>query len=99
MKISNGYERLPRNYTILADEYEYSMANGYLANGKENQEAVFDVFFRKVPTGGGYAIMAGLDKIIPYIQNMKFEERELNYFRKKGYSEDFIDYLKNFKFC
>ena len=98
MKMYNGYDRLPRNYTILADEYEYSMANGYLANGKENQEAVFDVFFRRVPNGGGYAIMAGLDKIIPYIQNMKFEERELNYFRKKGYAEDFINYLKNFKF-
>lgn len=98
MKIYNGYERLPRNYTILADEYEYSMANGYLVNNKENQEAVFDVFFRRVPNGGGYAIMAGLDKIIPFIQNMKFEEKELNYFRKKGYSENFINYLKNFKF-
>ena len=98
MKIYNGYERLPRNYTLLADEYEYSMANGYLANGKEDQEAVFDVFFRKVPTGGGYAIMAGLDKVIPYIQNLKFEENELNYFRKKGYNEDFINYLKDFKF-
>ncbi len=98
MKIYNGYDRLPRNYTLLTDEYEYSMANGYLANGKEEQEAIFDVFFRKVPTGGGYAIMAGLDKIIPFIQNLKFEERELNYFRKKGYGEDFINYLKNFKF-
>lgn len=98
MKIYNGHERLPRNYTLLADEYEYSMANGYLANAKENQEAVFDVFFRKVPTGGGYAIMAGLDKIIPYIQNLKFGETELNYFRRKGYGEDFINYLKNFKF-
>ena len=98
MKIYNGYERLPRNYSILADEYEYSMANAYLANGKENQEAVFDVFFRRVPTGGGYAIMAGLDKVIPYIQNLKFGEQELNYFRKKGYSENFINYLKDFKF-
>ena len=98
MKIYNGYERLPRNYTLLTDEYEYSMANGYLACGKENQEAVFDVFFRKVPTGGGYAIMAGLDKIIPFIQNLKFGETELNYFKRKGYGEDFINYLRNFKF-
>ena len=75
MKTYNGYERLPRNYTLLTDEYEYSMANGYLNCNKENQEAVFDVFFRKVPTGGGYAIMAGLDKIIPFIQNLKFGER------------------------
>lgn len=98
MKIYNGYERLPRNYTLLTDEYEYSMANGYLSCKKENQEAVFDVFFRKVPTGGGYAIMAGLDKIIPFIQNLKFGEKELNYFKRKGYNEDFINYLKNFKF-
>ena len=98
MKIYNGYERLARNYTILTDEYEYTMANGYLINGKKNDEAVFDVFFRKVPNDGGYAIMAGLDKIIPFIQNLKFGERELDYFRRKGYSDSFINYLKNFKF-
>lgn len=98
MKIYNGHSRLPRNYSLLADEYEYSMANGYLVNGKDKQEAVFDVFFRKIPTNGGYAIMAGLDKVIPFIQNLKFGETELNYFRKKGYSENFINRLKNFKF-
>ena len=98
MKIYNDYKRLPRNYALLTDEYEYSMANGYLQCGKENQEAIFDVFFRKIPNGGGYAIMAGLDKIIPFIQNLKFGEKELNYFRKKGYNENFIEYLRNFKF-
>ena len=70
MKIYNGYERLARNYTLLTDEYEYMMASGYLVNDKEHDEAVFDVFFRKVPSDGGYAIMAGIDKIIPYIQNV-----------------------------
>ena len=98
MKIYNGYERLARNYTLLTDEYEYTMANGYLLNGKEGDEAVFDVFFRKVPNEGGYAVMAGLDKIIPFIENLKFDERELDYFRRKGYGEEFIKYLKNFKF-
>lgn len=98
MKLYNGYDRLARNYTLLTDEYEYTMANGYLLNGKQGDEAVFDVFFRKVPGDGGYAIMAGLDKIIPFIENLKFGERELAYFRRKGYSEDFINYLKNFKF-
>ena len=98
MKIYNGYERLARDYTLLTDEYEYMMASGYLVNGKEHDEAVFDVFFRKVPSDGGYAIMAGLDKLIPFIQNMKFGERELAYFRKRGYSQEFINYLKNFKF-
>lgn len=98
MKIYNGYERLPRNYTTMIDEYEMTMANGYLMNNKQNDEAVFDVFFRKIPNGGGYAIMAGLDKIIPFIQNFKFDERALDYFRRKGYQEDFINYLRNFKF-
>lgn len=98
MKIYNGYERLPRNYTTMIDEYEMTMANGYFMNNKQNQEAVFDVFFRKIPNGGGYAIMAGLDKIIPFIQNFKFDERALDYFRRKGYQEEFINYLKDFKF-
>ena len=98
MKIYNGYERLPRNYTTMIDEYEMTMANGYLMNNKQNQEAVFDVFFRKIPNNGGYAIMAGLDKIIPFIQNFKFDERALDYFRRKGYQEEFINYLRDFKF-
>ncbi len=98
MKIYNGYERLPRNYTTMTDEYEMTMANGYLMNGKQKNEAVFDVFFRKIPNNGGYAVMAGLDKIIPYIQNLKFDERALDYFRRKGYPKEFINYLKGFKF-
>lgn len=98
MKIYNGYERLPRNYTTMIDEYEMTMANGYLMTNKQNEEAVFDVFFRKIPNGGGYAIMAGLDKIIPFIQNLQFDERAIDYFKRKGYQEEFIEYLKNFKF-
>ena len=98
MKIYNGYERLPRNYTALADEYEYTMSYGYFVNGKGDLEAVFDVFFRKVPNDGGYAIMAGLDKIIEYIKNFKYGERELSYFRRAGYPENFINYLKALHF-
>lgn len=98
MRTYNGHERLTRNYTLMSDEYEFSMANGYLQNGKENEEAVFDIFFRKVPSNGGYAVMAGLDKVIPYIENLKFGEQELDYFKRKGYPEEFINYLKNFKF-
>lgn len=98
MKIYNVYERLARNYTLMADEYEFSMANGYLMNNKQNEEAVFDVFFRKIPNGGGYAVMAGIDKLIPFIQNLKFDERALEYFQRKGYPKEFITYLKNFKF-
>ncbi len=98
MKIYNGYERLPRNYTLLSDEYEFTMSNGYLNNNKQAQEAVFDLFFRTIPNGGAYSIMAGIDKVIPYIQNLKFGERELDYFKRKGYSNEFINYLKKFKF-
>lgn len=98
MKIYNGYKRLPRNYTLMTDEYEFTMANGYLKSKKENEEAVFDIFFRKVPNNGGYAIMAGVDKLIEFIQDLKFGERELDYFRRKGYDNEFIEYLKNFKF-
>lgn len=98
MKIYNGYKRLARNYTLMTDEYEYTMANGYLINNKEKNEAVFDIFFRKIPNGGGYAIMAGIDKVIEYIKELKFEEKDLDYFRRKNYPNEFIEYLRNFKF-
>lgn len=98
MKIYNGYERLARNYSLLSDEYEFSMSKGYAHSDREDDVAVFDVFFRKVPNGGGYAIMAGLDQIIPYIENLKFDERELEYFKNQGYDDEFIDYMRNFKF-
>lgn len=98
MKIYNGYKRLNENYTLLTDEYEYTMANTYLESKKQNQKAVFDVFFRRIPNGGGYVVMAGLDKVIEYIKNLHFGEREINYFRRKGYSEDFIKYVSKFKF-
>ncbi len=96
--MNNNYERLPRNYTLLSDEYEFTMANGYLMANKENTEAVFDVFFRKVPNDGGYAIMAGLDKVIEYVKNLHFTEQEIKYFERNGYPKEFINYLKNFKF-
>ena len=98
MKTYNGLERLPRNYTMLADAYEFTMSTGYLMNNKKDNEAVFDVFFRRVPNQGGYAIMAGLDKIIPFIENLKFNEVDLEYFKNAGYPNEFIEYLKNFKF-
>ena len=98
MKVYNGYERLPRNYTMMTDMYELTMAYGYFLSGRDKCEAVFDSFFRKVPNSGGYAVMAGVDKVIEYIKNLKFSERDLQYFREFGFKEDFIEYLKNFKF-
>ena len=98
MKIYNGYKRLPRNYTLMTDEYEFTMANGYYQNGMQNQIAAFDVFFRKVPNNGGYAIMAGLDKVIEYIKDFSFGEQELSYLERKGYGKSFVEYLKKLKF-
>ena len=98
MKIYNGYKRLNENYNLLADMYEHTMSNAYLLNGKSNDIAVFDVFFRKIPNNGGYAVMAGLDKIITYILDLKFTERDMNYLRRCGFSEEYIEYIRNFKF-
>ena len=98
MKIYNGYKRLNDNYVLLTDEYEYTMSKTYLASKKENEEAVFDIFFRKVPNNGGYVIMAGLDKVIEFIEDLHYDERAINYFERNGYNEEFINYLKNFKF-
>ena len=91
--------RLPRNYTMLTDAYELFMADTYVKD-KKDVEGVFDVFYRVVPNGGGYTIMAGLDKVIPFIQNLKFDEGDIEHFKNSGYnfSEEFLDYLRNFKF-
>ena len=96
--MNDYYKRNPRNYTLLSDAYEYFMSDAYLVNNKGNVDGVFDVFFRKVPNEGGYAIMAGVDKLIDYVKNLSFGPREIEYFRKNGFSEKLIKYLENFKF-
>lgn len=83
---------------MLVDFYELSMANGYFTNGFKDTVAYFDMFFRKVPDNGGFAIMAGLRQLIDYLKNLKFTQKDLELFAKKGFNEDFIEYLKNFKF-
>ncbi len=87
-----------RNLTMLMDFYEMSMANGYFTNGMKDKIAYFDMFFRKVPDNGGFAIMAGLRQLIDYLKNLRFTQKDLELFSKKGFNEDFIDYLRNFKF-
>lgn len=83
---------------LLADFYEFTMSNGYFANNNKDI-AYFDVFFRKVPDKGGYAIVCGLEQIIEYIENLKFNEDDIEYLRnQKIFSEDYLEYLKNFKF-
>ena len=87
------------NLTMLTDFYELTMSNGYFAHGKKDQIACFDMFFRKVPDGGGFAIMMGLEQLIDYIKNLKFDEEDLEYLRSKNmFSEEFLEYLANFKF-
>lgn len=87
------------NLTMLTDFYEITMANGYLQNNFRDKIAYFDMFFRKVPDGGGFAIMAGIEQFIEYVKNISFEEQDLEYLRSKGlFSEDFLEYLKGFEF-
>lgn len=88
-----------RNLSMLVDFYEFTMANGYLNSGAKDKIAYFDMFFRRVPDGGGYCIMAGVNQLMDYLNNLKFTEEDLTYLREKHHmSEDFLDYLKNFKF-
>lgn len=87
------------NLTMLVDFYEFTMANGYFVNGYEDRIAYFDMFFRKVPDGGGFAIMAGLEQLIEYIKSLNFDEDDIAYLRSKNiFDEQFLDYLRNFKF-
>ena len=88
-----------RHLTLLCDFYQLTMANGYLHSPVKDQIAYFDVFFRKVPDGGGYAIAAGLEQIIEYIKSVRFDDDDIECLRKKNiFSEDFLDYLRTFRF-
>ena len=87
------------NLTMLTDFYEITMANGYFETGMAEKIAYFDMFFRKVPDGGGFAIMAGLEQVIDYLSHLKFTEKDIAYLRSKNcFSEKFLDYLKEFEF-
>jgi len=87
------------NLTMLTDFYELTMANGYFLNGMKDKIVYFDMFFRKIPDNGGFAIMAGLDQLIEYLKSLKFEDDDIEYLRsKKIFSEEFLQYLKDFKF-
>lgn len=88
-----------RNLTMLTDFYELTMAGGYFENGLCGTVAYFDMFFRRVPDNGGYAVMAGIEQVMDYINNLHFTQEDIAYLRDKGiFSEAFLDYLKNFSF-
>ena len=87
------------NHTMLCDFYELTMANGYFQSKMADQICYFDVFFRSVPDGGGFAIAAGLEQVIDYIENLHFDQEDIEYLRGKGcFCEEFLEYLRNFKF-
>ena len=87
------------NMTMLCDFYELTMGNGYFQHGYKDRITYFDVFFRSVPDNGGFAIHAGLDQLIDYIQRLHFADADIAYLRGRGlFSEDFLAYLKDFKF-
>lgn len=87
------------NYTLLCDYYELTMGNGYFEAGMADQITYFDIFFRQVPDHGGFAIAAGLEQAIEYIENLHFSEEDIAFLRNKGiFSEEFLSYLKHFQF-
>ena len=87
------------NLTMLTDFYEITMANGYLKTGLANNIAYFDMFFRRVPDQGGFAIMAGIEQVVEYLDNLEFTDEDIEYLRGKGiFCEEFLEYLRNFKF-
>ena len=87
------------NLTMLTDFYEITMANGYFEHGLKDKKVCFDMFFRRVPDNGGFALMMGLEQLIDYIKNLNFDDEDIEYLRSRNiFSEEFLDYLRNFEF-
>ncbi|MDR3294512.1 MAG: nicotinate phosphoribosyltransferase [Clostridiales Family XIII bacterium] len=87
------------NMTLLTDFYELTMANGYFESGVAENIAYFDLFFRNIPDGGGFAIAAGLEQAVEYLETLKFTEDDIAFLKGRGIFKDaFLDYLRNFKF-
>lgn len=87
------------NLTMIMDLYELTMSNGIFENDMRDAVTYFDMFFRRVPDDGGYAIMAGLEQLIEYMNTLEFSNEDIEYLRNlKLFSEDFLNYLRNFKF-
>ena len=90
---------IKRNLTMLCDYYELTMSNGYFVNGMKDKIVYFDVFYRDNPDNGGYAICAGLEQVVEYIKDLKFENEDIEYLRgRRCFSEEFLEYLKSFRF-
>lgn len=98
--MKNHNWNLRTNMTMLTDLYELTMMNGYLQNEMKDRRACFDLFFRSVPESGGYAIMAGVQQMIDYLSDLKFEDEDIDYLESlQIFEPDFIEYLENFEFA
>ena len=87
------------NLSMLCDFYELTMGNGYFVQGMQDRITYFDIFFRSVPDNGGYAIAAGLEQAIEYIQQLHFDEDDIAYLRSRNmFDEGFLSYLRDFRF-
>ncbi len=88
-----------QNLTLLTDLYELTMMQGYFKNKDQNETVIFDAFYRSNPCDGGYAICAGLEQVIQYIKELHFSDEDIAYLSSLGiFEQDFLDYLKDFKF-
>lgn len=90
--------RFSRNLSMLTDFYELTMSNGYFSEGKKDTIGIFDLFFRKVPDDGGFAIMCGIKQIIDYISELSFDSDDILFLKEKGFNDEFLDYLRSFSF-
>lgn len=87
------------NLALLCDFYELTMSRGYFHSDVKDKIAYFDVFYRRVPDGGGYAIAAGLEQIAEYIEDLHFNDDDIEFLRSKNlFDEEFLEYLRTFRF-
>lgn len=95
----NRTQSMKRNLTMVMDFYEMTMSNGYFRDEVKDTQVVFDVFYRKNPDNGGFAIFAGLEQIVDYIENLRFSDEDIEYLREQNmFCEEFLEYLQSFKF-
>ena len=88
-----------RNLSMMMDFYEMTMSYGYFHQPNRDVRVAFDLFFRSVPDQGGYAIFAGLQHVIEFVENLSFSDADIAYFRKQNlFSEEFLDFLRGFRF-
>ena len=92
-------QNMERNLTMVMDFYELTMSNGYFLDKDKDVRVAFDVFYRKNPDNGGFAIFTGLEQVVEYVQNLHFEEEDIAYLRSRNlFVEEFLEYLADFKF-